>query len=270
MAECHPVGLPLGDAGQARRRQGHPRRPAVHPHLGDGRHLRPAPRRQRHRLPRRPDPATSSRTNAVLPRLRGRLHQRRDAHHRGLQGHRGPRRPLLRLRRREPLLRREELAVRRRAARRAREPAEARPGRLAIVQRPGGPVDQAAPDRPDAARPALRLPDPPAALRPLYARDGREGLRDARRDVPGSRRDAGGGLGARPHGGDLLRGRLDAAHDRRADDPRRRRSCSCCSATSAGRAAASSRSAGTPRSRARPTSPRSTTSCPATSTCRAR
>ena len=39
-------------------------------------------------------------------------------------------------------------------------------------------------------------------------------------DVPGSRQDAGGGLGARPHGGDLLRGRLDPAHDRRPDDPR--------------------------------------------------
>ena len=48
----------------------------------------------------------------------------------------------------------------------------------------------------------------------------------------------------------------------------RPRSSSCCSATSAGPAAASWRCAATPRSRARPTSRRSTTSCPATSRCR--
>src|SRR5215210_4749601 len=37
-----------------------------------------------------------------------------------------------------------------------------------------------APDGSDAARPALRLPDPPRTLRSLYARNGRESLRDAR------------------------------------------------------------------------------------------
>ena len=49
----------------------------------------------------------------------------------------------------------------------------------------------------------------------------------------------------------------------------RPRSSSCCSATSAAPAAASWRCAGTRRSRARPTSRRSTTSCPATCRCRA-
>ena len=49
-----------------------------------------------------------------------------------------------------------------------------------------------------------------------------------------------------------------------------RRSSSCCSATSAGPAAASWRCAATPASRARPTSRRCTTSCPATSRCRTR
>ena len=49
-----------------------------------------------------------------------------------------------------------------------------------------------------------------------------------------------------------------------------RRSCSCCSATSAGPAAASWRCAGTRASRARPTSRRCSTSCPATSRCRTR
>ena len=32
MAECHPVGLPVGDGGQGARRHGDPRRPAVHAH----------------------------------------------------------------------------------------------------------------------------------------------------------------------------------------------------------------------------------------------
>ena len=138
------------------------------------------------------------------------------------------------------------------------------PNDASHLQRPGRQADEAAAHRPDAAAPALRLPDPPPALRPLHARDGRAGLRHAARDVPEGGRDALRRLGPRPHRGDLLRGRLDPAHHGRPDDPRRRRSCSSCSATSAGPAAASSRCAGTPRSRARPTSRRSTTSCPAT------
>ena len=48
----------------------------------------------------------------------------------------------------------------------------------------------------------------------------------------------------------------------------RRPSCSCCSATSGGPAAASWRCAATRRSKARPTSRRSTTSCPAICRCR--
>ena len=64
--------------------------------------------------------------------------------------------------------------------------------------------------------------------------------------------------------------RLDAAHRRRAVHPHRGRSCSCCSATSAGPAAASWPCAGTPRSRAPPTSRRCSTCCPATCRCRTR
>jgi formate dehydrogenase major subunit len=40
MAECHPVGVPVGDGGQAARRDGHPRRPAVHPDQRGGRPAR--------------------------------------------------------------------------------------------------------------------------------------------------------------------------------------------------------------------------------------
>ena len=86
--------------------------------------------------------------------------------------------------------------------------------------------------------------------------------------VPRDRRGLLLRVGAGEDRRDLLRGRMDAALDRRADHPRRRRSCSCCSATSGGRAAASWRSAATPPSRARPTSRRSSTSCPAISRCR--
>ena len=38
MAEAHPVGLPVGDGGQGARREGHPRRPAVHPDQRAGGH----------------------------------------------------------------------------------------------------------------------------------------------------------------------------------------------------------------------------------------
>ena len=53
MAENHPVGFRFVVAGEGARRHRHPRRPALHPHLGAGRHPRPAAGRQRHRLPRR-------------------------------------------------------------------------------------------------------------------------------------------------------------------------------------------------------------------------
>ena len=58
----------------------------------------------RHRLPRRADPPRA-RDRVLLQGVRPRLHQRRDADQRGLRGHRGPRRPLQRLRPRERRLR---------------------------------------------------------------------------------------------------------------------------------------------------------------------
>ena len=97
MAEAHPVGLPVGDGGQAPGRDGHPRRPALHPHLGGGRPPRADPGRLRHRVPRRAgQPRAEQRPR--LPRVRRGLHQRRRDHRRGLPGHRGPRRAVLRLR----------------------------------------------------------------------------------------------------------------------------------------------------------------------------
>ena len=79
------------------------------------------------------------------------------------------------------------------------------------------------------------------------------------------RAGVGGELGPRAHGGAGVQRRLDAALASARSTSARARSSSCCSATSAGPAAASSRCAATRASRARPTSRRCSTCCPATS-----
>ena len=101
MAENHPGRLPLADEGQSRaRRQAHSRRSALHPHQRGRRHLRAGPRRLGHRLPRRPHQLRHQQRameqRPVLPDIRRELHQRRDDHQRGLQGHRRSGRSLLR------------------------------------------------------------------------------------------------------------------------------------------------------------------------------
>ena len=89
--------VPLGDEGQGARRADHPRRPALLAHEPARRPARAHPRRDRHRVPRRPDPPRAG-DGVVLPRLRRQLHERLDDHQRALPGCRGPRRRLLRLR----------------------------------------------------------------------------------------------------------------------------------------------------------------------------
>ena len=122
MAECHPGRVPLGDGGQGARRHDHPRRSALHAHQRGRRHPRADPRRQRHRVPRRPRPL-HPRERALLPRVRRRTTRTpRRSSRRGLPGHRGSRRAVQRLRSRDGQVRREQLAVRgrrRRAGRRA-------------------------------------------------------------------------------------------------------------------------------------------------------
>ena len=86
----------------------------------------------------------------------------------------------------------------------------------------------------DAGR-ALRLPDPAPPLRALHAGDGRRGVRLLARGRSSQVAEAlCENSGRERTSARLLRGRLDAAHDRRAEHPRRRRSSSCCSATSGG------------------------------------
>jgi hypothetical protein len=111
--------LPLRHAGKAERGQGHPRRSPIHPHIGNGRRLRPPSRGDRHRLPGRSDPLRPGETE-IFPGVCLGLHQRGDADHRGISRHRGSRGSLLRLRRRTKRVRPEELAVRCRAGRATR------------------------------------------------------------------------------------------------------------------------------------------------------
>ena len=76
------------------------------------------------------------------------------------------------------------------------------------------------PTRPDAAGPALRLPDREAALRPLHPGDGRAGHRLPAGALPEVAETLLDNSGAGPDHGHRLRGRLDPAHLRRADDRR--------------------------------------------------
>ena len=82
MAEAHPVGFQWVMEAKRARRDGHPRRPALHPHLGGRRPARADPGGLRHRVPRRAgQPRAQQRPR--LPRVRRRLHQRREHHRRG-------------------------------------------------------------------------------------------------------------------------------------------------------------------------------------------
>ena len=103
--------------------------------------------------------------------------------HRGFPGHRGPGRPVLRIRPGAPHLRLGDLAV---PGRRGLAPAsgargmqpgqhrELREASRGEAHGSGGAAAHPAPDtRRDAAAPPLRVPGPQAALRPLHAGDGR-------------------------------------------------------------------------------------------------
>ena len=204
-----------------------------------------------------------------------------------LPGHRGPRRPVLRLRPGDRPLRPDHVATTSRPRTWTRTSGSARrsskgtrpPGAGPAGVAPGGAAPRAtAPaGRPVSWKgrrdetlqdPQLRLPDPQAALRPLHPGDGAGGLRHRARAVRAGRRRADQQQRARADQRPLLRRRLDAPQRRRADDPHRRRSCRRCSATSAAPAAGSWRCAATRASRARPTSRPCSTSCPATCRCR--
>ena len=186
-----------------------------------------APRRHRHRLPRRRSSATSSRTAATFREYVVHYTNARDDHPRGLPRHRGPRRAVLRLGSRDAAPTTPSpggtRAWRSAAASGKREQRRAL-GRGRPTARTAARSSRASrrsSDR-DARAPALRLPGAAPALRPLHARDGRGDLRRPARSsssrwprrcarTPGRERTT----------RVLLRGRLDAAHGRRAEHPRR-------------------------------------------------
>ena len=159
MAECHPVGFQWVMEAKARGAK------VIHI---DPRFTRTSavadlhvPLRvgHRHRVPRRPDQVRPGQ-RPVLQGVRRRLHERGGAGARGLPGHRGPRRPVLRLRPGEAALRRGSLAVRGREARRRHtgdEPAQ--PAREAAAQE-----QQVGEHGPTSSAPTRRRP--PAAAGP--------------------------------------------------------------------------------------------------------
>ena len=219
-----PGRLPVGDRGQGARREGHPRRPALHAHERDGRPARAASA-----------PAPTSRSSAAIIHHileNGREFREYVKHYTNapvildedVPRHRGPRRLLLGLERgRRASTRptrwgyrgdrgradgRQARAVRRRVrrpgARRARD------GRSTGGEPPE--LDRTL-EHPHCVFQILQAP-----LRALHAGDGRARSAACRREqFLAGRRGAVRELGARAHVGHLLRGRLDAAHDRRAD-----------------------------------------------------
>ena len=265
-----PGRLPVGDRGQGARRDGDPRRPALHAHERDGRPARADPRRQRHRVPRRPHQPTCSSTSASsastssptpTPRRSCDEDFRDTEDLDGLFSGWDPETSAY-----DTTL----VAVRGRPWAGGRQaPRRARRGEQAARRaRRGGSAGRAAARRPDAPAPALRVPAAEAALRRYTPGDGRarSAASRASRSSRWPRRCARTrAASARPRSSTRSAGPSTPSACSTSAPPR---SSSCCSATSAGPAGGSWRCAATPRSRARPTSRRSTTSCPATSRCR--
>ena len=149
-----------------------------------------------------------------------------------LPGHRGPRRTVQRLRRRDRIVRPVVLALR------IDESVghDRKDERSIGSARFGWRADRGRsphPRRSDAAAPALRVPDPQAALRPLHAGDGGADLRRACRSVPRDRQGVGGELGTRTHRGAGVQRRVGRSTRSAPSTSAPARSSNCCWATSA-------------------------------------
>ena len=177
MAECHPVGFQWVMEAKERGAK------VIHV---DPRFTRtsamadlhvPIRAGQRHRLPRRhrqlhprERAASSASTSQAYTNA---AHDR----HRGLRGHRGPRRPVLRLGPETALLRHRRPGSTRgwRCSASAGEREDGAVDGEQAHGAHGGELHRGEPpdDRPDPRAPALRLPAPQAPLQPLHAGDGR-------------------------------------------------------------------------------------------------
>ena len=250
MAECHPVGLPVGDGGQGARRDGHPRRPAVHPHSA--------------RWPTctcRSGPAPTSRSSAALDQPRPRATSCTSASTSSPT-------PTRRRSLREDFQDTEDLdglfsgfdpetrhlRPRRPGSTRAREVAAAagRPASASTTTATHGGTEceqagrgeshgsggagarrRRRDARRDAAAPALRLPGAQAALRPLHPGDG-AARSAASPPEPFAAGRRGGHRQPRPRADDGVRATRSAGPSTPSacSTSAPRRSCSCCSATS--------------------------------------
>ena len=258
---------------KARGRQGHPRRPALHPHQRGGRPARAASGPAATSPSSAGSSTTSSRTSVSSASTSSHYTNAAGDRRRGLPRHRGPRRPVLRLRPRDaaPTTRRSwqydgmRLASDAGAARAPASPAgEAHGAR----RRPSCPRQPAA-HRPDAA--ASRAASSSSSSGTSRATPRRWSSRSAacpREQFLEVAEALCAQLGPRAHQRLLLRRRLDAAHGRRAVHPHRRDPPAAARQHRPARRRHHGPARPRHRSRARPTSRRSTTSCPATCRCR--
>ena len=270
MAENHPVAFRFVHAGEGAGRDRHPRRPALHPHLGAGRHPRAAPRRHATSPSSAASSATCWRTTCGSASTRCTTPTSPTIIEPGFQDTERAGRRVLRLRtptkralpHRHLAVRGHDGAVRRWPSTTSTRPQIFDDDAQAAERGPAA-------ERPDAAAPELRLPDRQAPLRRATRRRWSSGSTGCPPSVFLKVCEAMTRNSGRERTGAFCYavGWTHHTH-RRADDPRCGASSRCCSATSGGPAAASWRCAAMPPSRAAPTSRRSTTCCPAT--CRSR
>ena len=173
----------MGDGGQEARREDHPCRPAVQPDQRGGPPARADPGRGGHRVRRRPDQLRAA-ERQVLPRVRARVHQR--ARRSSTRTSRTPRistgcSPARTAEHRvydAETWRYQGGDVAPASGARGHATARKRQVRQAARGEAHGSGGAAAHPDPDtrrhAAAPALRVPDPQAALRPVHAGDGGE------------------------------------------------------------------------------------------------
>ena len=268
-----PGRVPVGDGGQGARRDGHPRRSAVHPDERAGRPVRADPGRHRHRLPRRDHQpraratsSTSASTSSTTP-TRRRSSARSSPTPRTSTACSPGSNPDTRTTDRQ--LEYEGVEVASASGKRGQEYADRTEARR-VAGRHGEShgfgrrraVHGDAAARRDAAAPALRLPDPQAALRRYTPEMVEQICGITAGDVPAGLRAGHAQLRAGADHRVRLRRRLDPAHRRRPVHPRRVDPAAAAGQHRPARRRHPWRCAGTPASRAPATSRRCSTCCP--------
>ncbi len=221
-----------------------------------GRPARADPRRDRHRVPRR-DRQLRPRARPLVRRVRQALHERLGDRRRGVPGHRGPRRAASRAG--TPSASDYDTSSWQYEATAADASAGAGGRRTATRWKARRWRSRRTRRSSTRAASSRSCGSTSAATRRRWWRRSAACPRDVFLEVAEALCDELRAASARPRSSTRSAGRSTRSASRTSAP---RRSSSCCSATSAGPAAASWRCAGTRPSRARPTSRRSTTSCP--------